>query len=170
MKKLLVVVDYQHDFIDGSLGFDGAKSLAPLIKARIEETLQHGGDVVFTRDTHDENYLNTQEGSKLPIKHCIKGTHGWEIEESLTQYASHVFDKPTFGSLEFGVWLNTQTYDEVELCGLVSNICVLSNAVLSKAALPEARIVVDHTLTASFDEKRHTEVLSILEGIQVEVI
>lgn len=169
MKKLLIVVDYQNDFVSGTLGFEGAGDIAVGIKQRIIETQESGGDVVFTLDTHYENYLKTQEGKKLPVVHCIKNTWGWNVEDTVKEYALHTFEKPTFGSIDLGIWLRDHNYDVIELCGLVSNICVVSNAIIAKAALPEAEIIVDASLTASYDTLRHEQVFSILEGLQITV-
>jgi len=170
MKKLLLVVDFQNDFVDGSLGFDDAEDVVEPIYAKIEEYKDNGDDIIFTRDTHDENYLKTQEGKNLPVKHCIINTHGWEIYGEANQYADKVFDKPSFGSLELGNYLKDKDYDYIELAGLVSNICIISTAVIVKAALPEALIVVDERLTDSYDKKLHEEALNVMEGFQVKVI
>ena len=173
MNRLLIVVDYQNDFVDGSLGFPGAEKLAGPIAERIREYRANGDDVIFTFDTHNPDYLETQEGRKLPVPHCVRDTDGWELYGAVAeavQDGDKSFCKPTFPSLELGKWLEGRTYDRVELCGLVSNICVLSNAVIAKAALPEAEIVVDANLTASGDPILHEKALDVLEGIQVTVL
>ncbi len=170
MDRLLIVVDYQKDFVDGSLGFPGAETLAAPIAARIAEYRAGGDDVVFTFDTHGPDYADTQEGRKLPVPHCIRGTAGWELYGPVSaRDGDKTFPKPTFPSLELGKWLEGRGYRQVELCGLVSNICVLSNAVIAKAALPEAEIIVDAGLTASHDPVLHEKALDVLEGIQVTV-
>ena len=174
MKKLLVVVDYQNDFVDGALGFSGAEKLDALICEKIEEYRKDAeSDIIFTLDTHGKNYLATQEGKNLPIPHCIAGTHGWELYGRTGEKWSDedtVIEKPSFGSLELMDIADENAYDQVELVGLVSNICVLSNAVLLKTALPEAEIIVDAACTASFDPALHEKCLDVLEGIQVKVI
>ncbi|MGM9606809.1 MAG: cysteine hydrolase family protein [Oscillospiraceae bacterium] len=173
MKRLLIVVDYQNDFVSGSLGFPGAEKLARPIAQRIREYRTAGGDVIFTFDTHGPGYLDTQEGRKLPVPHCVRDTDGWELYGAVAGAAraeDKVFRKPTFPSLELGKWLEGREYAQVELCGLVSNICVLSNAVIVKAALPEAEIIVDANLTASGDPILHEKALDVLEGIQVTVL
>lgn len=170
MKKLLIVVDFQNDFVDGALGFEGALNVVEPIYDKISAYKKAGNDIIFTRDTHENNYLETQEGKNLPIPHCIRNTKGWEIYGEANQYADIVFDKPTFGSLKMGTYLADKDYDYVELCGLVSNICIISTAVIVKAALPEAKIVVDERLTDSYDKKLHAEALNVMEGFQIKII
>ncbi len=173
MKKLLIVVDYQNDFVDGSLGFSGAEALDNRIYQKIFEHKFGGNDVIYTFDTHDINYSKTEEGKNLPVEHCIKGTNGHNLygkvgsifDPTLDLY----FEKPTFPSLDLANYLKDKDYQEVELCGLVSNICVLSNVIMVKAALPNAHIIVDHKLTSSFDQKLNEETFDILKGIHVEV-
>ena len=115
MKKLLVVVDYQKDFVDGALGFEGAELIADVIKNKIETYLNNNDDVIFTLDTHEENYMDTMEGHKLPIKHCIKNSDGWKVYESCDYLnkAKMVFEKPTFPSLDLANYLKDTSYDEV---------------------------------------------------------
>lgn len=166
--KLLIVVDYQNDFVNGSLGFKKAEEL----EQRIVQKIKEYDNVIFTLDTHYDNYFDTLEGKKLPVKHCIKDTDGHKLYGEVGKYfdkAIKVFEKPTFPSLELANYLVGKGYDEVEICGLVSNICVLSNVVMVKAALPNARIIVNKNLTASFDEKLNEETFDILKGIHVDV-
>lgn len=165
--KLLIVIDYQNDFVDGSLGFEAAKEL----DKRIVEKIKQYDDVIFTMDTHYDNYLETLEGKNLPIKHCIKGTNGWKIygqTASFLDKAIKVFEKSTFPSLDLANYLRDKNYDEVELCGLVSNICVLSNAIMVKSALPNAKIIVNKNLTSSANAELNAKTFDILRGIQVE--
>ncbi len=170
MKRLLLVVDFQNDFVNGALGFEGAEKVeAPILK-KLKEYKDNGEDIIFTRDTHQSNYLETEEGKNLPIEHCIEGTFGWEIYGEAKDYATIIFDKPTFGSLELGNYLKDKDYDVVEIAGLVSNICVISNAAIVKAALPEVQIVVDASMTDSYDKKLHKEALDVMEGFQVKII
>ena len=172
-KKILVVVDYQKDFVDGSLGFDGARQLDDLIVQRIEQTLLEGGELVFTFDTHGADYLQTSEGRALPVPHCLRGSEGWQLFGHTAGYlprASRIFEKETFGSLELARYLADGGYDEVELCGLVSNICVVSNALLAKAALPEARVVIHQNATASADAVAHEAALSVMRSVFCEVV
>ena len=174
MRKILVVVDCQKDFIDGALGFDGAELILPGILEKIREYKDNGDEVIYTLDTHHENYMQTQEGRNLPVPHCIKGSAGFELDESLKEALKdcRAFEKPTFGSLDLANYLNSVSEDitSVEVCGLVSNICVISNAIIAKAAAPEAEIIVDSKLTASFDATRHEETLDLLKGVQVTVL
>ena len=174
MRKLLIVVDCQKDFIDGALGFDGADKIIPGIIARIEEFKTAGDEIVYTLDTHTEEYLNTQEGRNLPVPHCINGSEGFELDKALAPHLEgcKAFEKPTFGSVELAEYIkgNASEYSSIEVCGLVSNICVISNAVIAKAAAPEAEIIVDSKLTASFDPALHDAALAVLGGIQVKVI
>lgn len=174
MKHLLLVVDYQRDFVDGALGFPGAEQLDGPIARRIAKARAEGWDVAFTLDTHNAGYLDTQEGRKLPVPHCILNSEGWQLYgqtgEALQKETDMVVCKPSFPSLWLGNWLKEQGYDTVELCGLVSHICVLSNAVVVKAALPEAEITVDAALTASYDPDLHEKALDVLEGLQITVL
>ena len=173
MKKLLVVVDYQKDFVDGALGFPGAESLDEGISNKIARYREGGHDVAFTFDTHDESYLDTQEGRRLPIAHCGRNSGGWELFGKTAGFLtpdSRIFHKNAFGSLELGAFIRESSYDEIELVGLVSNMCVLSNAVIAKAADPEARIVIDASCTASFDDDINEKALDIMESLQMDVI
>lgn len=172
MKKVLVVVDYQRDFVNGSLGFEKAVKLEDVIARKIEEYNQSGGEVIFTFDTHFDNYMETQEGRNLPISHCIKNTEGWGLYGSIAGYCSSTkcFEKQTFGSMELAEYLRINEYDSVELVGVVSNICVISNAVLAKAALPEAEIIVDAACTASSDDNLNEKALDVMQGMQIRVI
>ncbi|MCH3964433.1 MAG: cysteine hydrolase family protein [Clostridium sp.] len=173
MKRILLVVDYQNDFVKGSLGFDKAVELEDRIAEKIEQYKNNGYEVVFTFDTHGEDYLSTQEGKNLPVRHCIKNTEGWNLYGKIY----HMFDddtkgfeKVTFGSMELANYLSKGGFQSVELVGVVSNICVISNAVLAKAALPEAEIIVDALCTASNDESLNEKALDVMSGMQIKVI
>ena len=171
-KTALVVVDYQRDFVDGALGFAGAEQLEAPIRARIAHELATGGELIFTLDTHTADYLQTAEGRVLPVPHCLRGSDGHRVTDGLSAYLDRavlVLEKPTFGSLTLGSFLRERGYARVELCGLVSNICVLSNAVIARAALPDAEIIVDSALTASHDSAAHAAAMTVLRGIQVTV-
>ena len=172
MRKLLIVVDFQNDFVDGALGFDGANKLEDKICDRIKKAREDNEEIIFTFDTHQDNYLSTQEGKFLPVKHCIKGTDGHKLYGKIAQLVEEkdiLIEKPTFGSIELCDYLRENKFTQIELCGLVSNICVLSNAVLAKTFNPEATVTVDKNLTDSFDKKLNQETFDILKGIQVVV-
>lgn len=172
MKKLLIVVDYQNDFVTGALGFEGARRIEEAVCRKIEGYLAQGCEVVYTMDTHGEDYAQTQEGRKLPVPHCIQGHNGWELygKTAALLKGRREFKKAAFGSLELAKWLEGKAYDSVELCGVVTNICVLSNAVLCKAALPEAEIVVDAACVAGADEELNRATFTVLRGLQVNVL
>ncbi len=165
--KVLIVVDMQNDFVDGALGFEKAKSIIPCIEKKIKN---FDGDIIFTLDTHEKDYLSTQEGINLPIEHCIEGTKGHLLIDDLKPYSKKaiIFKKYTFGSLELANYLKDKNYKEVHIVGLVSNICVLSQAVLAKSALREAKIFVDRECTSSFDDELNAKTLDILESIQID--
>ena len=172
MKNLLLVIDFQNDFVTGSLGFPGAEALDGPIARKIAQYRESGDDVAFTLDTHGENYMDTQEGRKLPVAHCLRGTSGWELYGETGRSRREgdlVLEKPAFPSLELGNLLRERGYGRVELVGLVSYICVLSNAVIVKAALPEAEIVVDAACTAGPDPELHQKALDLLETLQATV-
>lgn len=173
MKSLLLVVDYQKDFVDGSLGFPGAEALDGPIAQKIAACHAAGDDVIFTLDTHGADYLATQEGRKLPVPHCLRGTPGWELYGQTAKARREgdlVLEKPAFPSLELGNLLREKGYSRVELVGLVSYICVISNAIVAKAALPEAEIIVDAACTAGPDRALHEKALDLMEqGLQITV-
>lgn len=175
MKKLLIVVDFQNDFVDGTLGFPKAEKLEKPIKEKIQEYRANGDQIAFTFDTHQEDYLKTQEGENLPVEHCVEGTQGWklygEIKNEIKE-TDKCFFKPGFGSLELADYLREKTgeYSSIELVGLVSNICIISAAVIAKTALPEVPIIVDSSCTASFDEQLNNAALDVMRGLQIKII
>lgn len=179
MKKVLVVVDYQNDFVNGALGFESAKNLDEGITKLIKEYVEAGHTVIFTYDTHGNDYLVLQEGKRLPVEHCIKGTDGWmlygEVGKMHDKYKDKVVDvrKPTFGSMELGKILkeldDIDKIESITIVGIVTNMCVISNAVVSKAACPEARIVIKKDLVDSFDKEAHQKALDIMTTMQMDV-
>lgn len=172
MSRCLIVVDYQNDFVSGSLGFAGAELLDHAIAEKIKKYRADGDTVVFTFDTHGENYLKTQEGRNLTVPHCVKGTagHGLYGETGkLILDADKRFYKPTFGSDELYEYLKATPFESIELVGLVSNICVISNAVLAKTAQPETPIIVDSDCTASHDPKLNEAAFAVMKGLQIRV-
>lgn len=168
--KALIVVDMQNDFIDGALGTKEAVAIVGNVKEKIAEYRKNGDTVIFTRDTHGEDYMSTQEGKNLPVPHCIKGTKGWEISPMLDVADSIVIDKPTFGSKELAGYLaGIDTLEEVELIGLCTDICVISNAMLIKAFMPELKVSVDGSCCAGVTPESHSNALSAMKMCQVEV-
>lgn len=168
--KLLVVVDMQNDFITGSLGTQEATEIVEAVKKKIEGYRENGGQVVFTRDTHETDYMETQEGKRLPVMHCIRGTEGWEITSVLPVEADKVINKPTFGSMELAEYVKgLDGLEGVELVGLCTDICVISNALLLKAAMPEVRISVDASCCAGVTPGSHKNALEAMKMCQIEV-
>lgn len=175
MNRYLFVIDYQNDFVDGALGFPGAEKLDEKIAAKVRA---YGKDhVLFTRDTHFDNYLETREGKNLPVRHCVKGTQGWQVygetARALAEVEAKAIDKLVFGmdvTDPATAAVLPEGADEIELVGLVSNICVVSNAVVLQSKYPEATITVDAACTDSFDKAMHQKVLDVMEGFQVKVI
>jgi len=173
MKSLLLVIDMQNDFIDGALGTPEAAAILPAVKKRIQE---FEGDVLYTRDTHDENYMDTQEGTHLPVPHCIQGTKGWELHPELQKLCealhSPILDKRTFGSKDLPAYLEKQ-YPEglasAELIGLCTDICVISNALLLKAFFPELPISVTASCCAGVTPQSHENALEAMKMCQVIV-
>lgn len=172
--KVLIVVDMQNDFIDGALGTPEAVAIVPAVTEKIRT---FDGRVIFTRDTHTEDYLSTQEGRKLPVVHCVRGTPGWSladaIEAARDEKTMHIFDKPTFGSTALAEALqalNTlDPIESVELCGLCTDICVISNAMLLKAALPETPIRVDAACCAGVTPESHRNALKAMQMCHIEI-
>ena len=166
MNKILIVVDMQNDFVSGSLGTAEARDIVTKLRAKFDS---FDGDVIFTRDTHNEDYLKTNEGKHLPVEHCIKGSWGWEIIDELKPYVKKVIDKPTFGSTELVEYLKTKNYDSFELCGLCTDICVVSNALLIKANFYEAEVSVDSDCCAGVTVNSHNSALETMKMCQIEV-
>lgn len=166
MKKTLVVVDMQNDFIDGALGTKEAQQIVDNVKKKIALYKKTGGEIIFTRDTHQKNYLNSNEGKYLPVEHCIEGTDGWKIADGLEVPEASYVDKSNFG------YLNWKEYDfeEVELVGLCTDICVVSNALLIKAIYPEIKVSVDASCCAGVTPESHRAALLTMKMCQVEVI
>jgi len=173
MRKCLVVVDYQNDFVSGSLGFSGAESLDCVIAEKIRKYRAEDDVIVFTFDTHGTDYLNTQEGKNLPVQHCVNGTAGHNLygeTAKLPRDNDKRFYKSTFGSEQLYDFLKTAPFEQIEIVGLISNICVIANAVLAKTAQPETPIVVDAACTASHDPQLHRAALDIMKSLQIRVI
>ena len=171
-RDLLVVIDMQNDFIGGKLAAPEAEAIMP---HALDVIRGFAGDKIFTMDTHDERYPETNEGQHLPIEHCVRGTWGWELDSRIAQQSedSLILEKPTFGSLELGAILSDLDKEapvrSVTMIGLVTDICVLSNAVIAKAALPYSEILVDAAATAGTTPENKETALGALEAIHVIV-
>lgn len=170
MRKILIVVDMQNDFIDGALGTAEAQKIVPEVK-RVIDTFK--GDIYFTRDTHGESYMNTQEGRNLPVPHCIKGSNGWEISSALDTFvAKGIIDKPSFGYLNIAdeIAKSGTDIEEITLVGLCTDICVISNAMILKAAFPETVISVVASACAGVTPESHQNALEAMKMCQIIVI
>lgn len=170
MKKILIVIDMQKDFVDGSLGTKEAEAIVPTVVEKINKYRSSGDNVVFTRDTHPSFYLNTQEGKKLPVEHCIENTEGWQIIGEIDTLADPIFNKPTFGSVELSNYVVNHDYDYIELIGLCTDICVVSNVLLLKAFLPEVTICVDSRCCAGVTPESHEAALTTMKMCQIEIL
>ena len=168
--KLLVVVDMQHDFIDGALGTPEARRILPRVTERVRAARLNGETVVFTRDTHEEDYLSTQEGKRLPVVHCVRGTRGWQLAEGLAAEGERVFDKPAFGSTELARFAAEGAFAEAELIGVCTDICVISNALLLKAFAPELRVSVRADCCAGATPAGHEAALAAMRACQVDIV
>ena len=170
MTRALVVVDYQNDFVTGTLGFPEAAEIEDVIADKVIAYKIAGDDIYFTKDCHGRNYLSTQEGKNLPIRHCTT-KKGRELYGSLNGLSEGcvIIEKSTFGSTELMDLLAAKAYDEIEFCGLLSNICVLANAVLAKTVLPETVIIVDADATRSNDPALNEKALDIMRSLQIRV-
>ena len=168
MKKILVVVDMQNDFIDGALGTSEAVAIVPYVKELIEG---FDGRVLFTRDTHFENYMDTEEGRNLPVPHCIKGTDGWQIRAELDALrTTEAIDKLTFGSRDLVDVLAAEgEIESITFVGLCTDICVISNAMVVKAFFPEIPLIVDAKACAGVIPESHARALEAMKMCQITV-
>lgn len=170
MKKILIVIDMQNDFITGSLGSPEAQAIVERVAEKIRT---FDGDVAATKDTHDTSYSNTQEGKLLPVLHCVVGTEGWEfpsaISRALSEKSYMPFWKDRFASVALSKHVEAGEYEEVHLCGICTDICVVSNALLLKAALPETPIYVDASCCAGTTPEMHKKALDVMRSCQVIV-
>ena len=173
-EKVLIVVDMQKDFVDGVLGTKEAQAIVPAV---VEKIKSFDGTVIYTRDTHQSDYMETQEGKKLPVPHCMEGSEGWELIEPLDklqkQAGAVIYDKPTFGSVALADDLKKE-YDkgvikEVELICVCTDICVVSNALLIKANMPELTVKLDASCCAGVTVEKHEAALETMRSCQVEV-
>lgn len=173
MRKILIVIDMQNDFIDGSLGTAQAQAIVPAVLRKIRS--YPAEDIFATRDTHPADYLNTQEGKYLPVAHCIEGTDGWQIRPEIAELIpeGHIFNKPTFGSVQLAKAMKQISASEdmeIELVGLCTDICVISNALLLKAVMPEIRISVDPACCAGVTPQKHQAALETMRSCQIQGI
>lgn len=171
MQKILVVVDMQNDFIDGTLGTKEAVAIVPAVKEKIKN---FEGRIIFTRDTHKENYMDTQEGKNLPVPHCILGTKGWEIHEELMELCKEEpINKVTFGSIDLGLIFKKANEQEpiesITFIGLCTDICVISNVMIAKAYLPEVKVKVDAACCAGVTPESHKNALEAMKMCQIEI-
>lgn len=172
MKRLLIVVDFQNDFVNGSLGFNEASLLEEHIVRYIKEFKKNNDDIIYTMDTHHQDYMNTYEGKNLPIAHCIKGTKGWELYGETKELLKDClcFEKSTFPSLDLANYLKDKHYQDVTLVGLVSHICVISNAIMVKAAMYDTPIYIDMKATSSVDQETHQKSIAVMKSLQFQII
>lgn len=171
MQKILLVIDMQNDFIDGALGTAEAVAIVDKVEEKIRG---FEGRVLFTRDTHEENYMETQEGKNLPVPHCIRDSFGWQIRECLEKLRTEpAIDKPTFGSEELGRLLlkldGEEKIESITFIGLCTDICVISNALLAKAFLPETPVIVDAACCAGVTPESHNTALAAMKMCQIQV-
>ena len=169
--KILIVIDMQNDFIDGALGTPEAVEIVPAVAEKIRQYREAGNLVVFTRDTHGEDYLDTQEGQNLPVIHCVEGTSGWEISPQLPVENARIINKPSFGSLELADYVASfEQIDSIELVGLCTDICVISNALILKAAVPETPIAVDPACCAGVSPESHDNAIAAMKVCQIDIL
>ena len=168
--KILIVVDVQNDFVDGSLGTNEAIQIVENVKRKV---LNFEGEILYTMDTHYSDYLETQEGKKLPVIHCQKGTEGWNIRNGVYKEGCEIFEKNTFGSVDLAKYLEelskTEKIESIELIGICTDICVVSNAFLIKAFLPEIPITVDKSCCAGVTVQTHNSALEVMKMCQINV-
>ena len=176
MRNILIVVDMQKDFVTGALASAEAQAILPKVKEKIEVYDRAGKEIIFTRDTHGEDYMQTNEGKHLPVPHCIKGTDGWQICAELTDGITSEYktvDKPTFGFLGWKEVLASETTDgsdlDIEMIGVCTDICVVSNALILKALYPEATVCVDAGCCAGVTPEAHAAALVTMRACQVDV-
>ena len=168
--KVLIVVDMQNDFIDGSLGTPEAMAIVPNVAAKISQYNIDEECIVYTLDTHTDNYLETNEGKHLPIKHCIKGTKGWFLRPEVNFLNAFYIEKSSFGYKNWSDFFADKFVEEIELVGLCTDICVVSNALILKSLFPNIRIFVDASCCAGTTPGNHKAALTVMKSCQIEVI
>ncbi len=170
MKRLAVVIDMQRDFISGALGTPEASVAAERIAERLKTLRSRGTEIVYTQDTHGEDYAKTQEGRRLPVAHCLEGSEGWQILPSLYIPGSKIFRKSAYGSPELAAYVAEEGFDEVELLGVCTDICVISNALLIRAFSPETRVAVNAACCAGATPEGHENALRAMAVCHVDII
>lgn len=172
MNRTLIVIDMQNDFVTGSLGTKEAKGIIKNVETKIKEYLLRKDNVIFTRDTHNKKYLKTLEGVKLPIQHCIEGTDGWEIIDELKPYAEYckIIDKNSFGYNDWSNEVKVRNANEIELVGVCTDICVISNALTLKSFNTEAEIIVDASCCAGSTPESHRNALEAMKQCHINII
>ena len=168
-RKLLIAVDLQKDFIDGVLGTREAQSILPAVRERLARARAEGETIVFTRDTHTKDYLKTQEGQNLPMEHCLYQTDGWQIADGLLE-GERTFNKPAFGSTELAEYVRKEGFEQVELIGVCTDICVISNALILKAVLPQTPIAVRAHCCAGVSVQSHENALEAMRMCQIDIV
>lgn len=176
MQKFLIVVDMQTDFVCGALGTEEAVKIVPDVAARVEKAISREEKIIFTRDTHQRDYMETQEGHRLPVPHCIQNSEGWQIIDELQKYTvdNEIVNKPTFGSVKLAEILREadqkEKIEQITLVGLCTDICVISNALLIKAYLPEVKLVVEASCCAGVSPAGHENALNAMRSCQIEIV
>ncbi len=176
--KTLIVVDMQNDFVTGSLGSKEAVAILPNVKKKIDSYISAGHEVIFTRDTHEDNYLDTNEGKHLPVPHCIVGTEGWKVVDDIDVPECEHINKPSFGWNLWGYHVTAsgkiiprdRDFEEIEIIGVCTDICVISNALIIKAMYPEINISVDASCCAGATPETHKAALSTMRSCQINII
>ena len=168
--KTLIVIDMQNDFVTGVLGSKEAVAVLPNVKKKIDAYIAAGDEVIFTRDTHEENYLETNEGRHLPVPHCVKGTDGWQVVKEIDCPDCKHIDKLTFGYIHWAEQFKGSRSSEIEIVGVCTDICVISNALILKAVFPEIDIIVDASCCAGVTPETHRAALTAMKACQVNII
>ena len=169
MKRLVVIVDMQNDFVNGSLGAEGGQAALENVRALIKAERARNAEIVFTKDLHGDNYSETQEGKRLPVLHCIAGTRGAEFADGVYFEGAKVFEKETFASTALGEYARDGNYDEILFAGICTDICVVSNALLVKAFCPQTRIAVVSSACAGTTKENHLSALNVMKSCQIDI-
>ena len=168
--KALIVIDVQNDFVTGALGTKQAVAILPNLKSKIDAGIAAGDEIIFTRDTHGADYADTNEGRHLPVPHCIKGTEGWQVVREIDRPDCVHIDKPTFGYTDWADLLGGREITEIEIVGVCTDICVISNAILLKTALPDTEIIVDASCCAGVTPQSHKNALEAMKMCQITIV